>query len=123
MISGGIRKGKASVKKMDEPSKFLAITQDNAPFFARYEESSHGVYLVAFMNGHFKTTGNKRKWVGGQVCLVENLENVLWSRRLERPNDGAVSNNGMVAINDWLKMKQIPGGKFYIFDLFITCTW
>ena len=116
LVVGQIRAGQAVVTKQDAPSKFVTITQDNARFFGSYEESPNGVYLVAFVDGHFETIGNEKKWVDGQVCLVKNLKTVLWGKRLDRPNDGAVSNNGRVAINDWLKMKQTLGGKFYIFD-------
>lgn len=104
MTSGHIEKGQAVVTKRYPPSKFVEITQGSARFFGSYEESPNGVYLVAFAD------------FDGQVCLVKNPRTVLWSRKLERPNDGAVSNNGRVAINDWLKIKQKLGGKFYVLD-------
>lgn len=116
LVPSRIREGHAVVTKRDRPSKFATITQGSARFFGSYVESPNGVYLAAFADGHFQKIGNERKWVYGQVFLVKNLKTVLWRKRLGRPNDGAVSNNGRVAINDWLKMKQTLGGKFYIFD-------
>lgn len=104
LTSGRVREGQAVVKKRGPPSKFVEITQGNARFFGSYEESPNGVYLVAFSD------------FDGQVCLVKNLKTVLWSKKLERPNDGFVSNNGRVAINDRLTIKQTLGGRFYIID-------
>lgn len=104
LISGQVREGQALIRKQDPPSKFVEITQGDVRFFGSYEESPDRVYLEAFAD------------FDGQVCLVKNLKTVLWSKKLERPNDSVVSNNGRVAINDWLKMKPTLGGRFYIFE-------
>jgi HEAT repeat protein len=104
LISSQIREGQAIVKKSGSWSKFVTVTQGSARFFGSYGESPNRVFLVAFEDSD------------GQVFLVKNLRSILWSRRLERPNDGVVSNNGRVAINDWLRIKQRLGGRFYIID-------
>lgn len=118
LISEQIGEGPAVIEKedVDSPIKFVTIKQGKARFFSRYNESPNGVYMVAFADGHLERIENQEKWVDGQVCLVKDLKTVLWSNRLGRPNDGTVSNNGQVAINDWLKLKQTLGGKFYVFD-------
>lgn len=116
LVYGRIREGKASVTKEDLLGKSVTIEQDDAWFVGSYEESPNGVYLVAFSDGYIEKIGAKEKWINGQVCLVKNLKTVVWVRELERPNECAVSNNGRVAVNDWLKAKRKLGGKFYIFD-------
>lgn len=104
MTSGIIREGEASVKKELPPSTFVEIIQGAACFFGMYKESPNGVFLVAFSDS------------SGQVCLVKNMKTILWTKKLERPNDGDISDSGRVVINDWLKIKQKLGGKFYFFD-------
>jgi len=120
LISDQIGKGRAIVTKQNtlgkSVAKIIAITQGSVHFFGRYNESPNSVYLVAFVDGHLGRIRNEEKWVDGQVCLVKDLEDILWSIRLKRPNDCVVSNNGVVAINGGLWKKQTLGGKFYIFD-------
>lgn len=72
--------------------------------------------MVAFADGHLERIENQEKWVDGKICLVKDSKIILWSKMLGRPNDGSVSNDGKVAINDWLALKQTHGGKFYVFD-------
>lgn len=116
MVRDRIKEGRVLVTKDSQPMKIVRITQGKAEFFGSYEESPNRVYLVAFKDGHLEKIGTQEKWVNGQVCLVENSERALWARELERPNDCAVSNNGRVAVVDWLKTRQKLGGKFYVFD-------
>jgi hypothetical protein len=114
---GYISKGQAVVTKQRNVLNFVSIIQGTTYFHGRYNESSNKEYFVVFNEGHVETFDGKEKWINGQVCLVNDLNNVLWVKILERPNDGNVSNNGRVVINDWLKNTKKAGGKFYVFDL------
>jgi hypothetical protein len=118
MISEQIGEGSAVVEKedVDSPVRFVTIKQGKARFFSPFSESPNGIYLLAFADGHSERIGNQEKWVDGQVCLIKDSKTVLWSKRLGRPMDGKVSDNGKVAINDSIKMKRTLGGKFYVFD-------
>lgn len=114
MTSNEIENGAVIINKEDGSIKFVTITQGQRSFFGRYEESPDGAFLVAFAEGHIARIADQESWSDGEILLAKS-NNVLRSRRLERPNDCQVANNGNIVINDWLRYKEEPGGKIYVF--------
>jgi len=57
---------------------------------------------------------NRDNWNNGKIALV-NDKKLLFKKELERPNNCAISNNGILACCDWLNSNDLSG-KFYVFD-------
>jgi hypothetical protein len=81
---------------------------DSLNFFGTIVPSENNEYLVGFEEGESERSK-------GKILLIKNNE-VLFQKRLYRPNDGVVSNNGCIAICDYLSWDSNLGGMFYIFD-------
>ena len=100
---------------IEKEKDWVTIEEDGESFFGQYNESENGKYLVAFTDGHMDSSGGKTIWVNGQVYLIENNQNIVWKKTLERPNNAHVSNDGIVAVEDWLNSKDLCGSMI-IFD-------
>ncbi len=104
---------------LDYPVQFLSPTErkkgavikqkfDEASFFGTIVFSDNSEYSVGFEEGE----SDKGK---GRLLLIKNNE-ILFQKRLYRPNVGVVSNNGYVAICDYLNWESKLAGVFYIYD-------
>ena len=65
--------------------------------------SPNGRYLLCWEDKDYKgkKRGGQRSSGNGRLVLLEGSR-LLWQLEFERPNDGVVANNGVIAINDWL---------------------
>jgi sugar lactone lactonase YvrE len=115
LASKEIEPGMAIISKRDGPIKFVSINQGARSFFGKFEESPDGSLLVALSDGRMTRIGDQESWENGEILIAEG-NTVLWSRRLERPNDCQVANCGNVVVNDWLRIKEKLGGKIYVFS-------
>jgi len=79
-------------------------------FYGQETSSPNGEFTACCADGH---TENE-KWKNGHLALVKGTT-ILFHKRLQRPNDAEVSNNGRVIICDWLNSNELTG-KFMIFD-------
>jgi len=116
MNSDVLKRGRVNIRKENRLSlKFMDISQGAAHFHGGYSESPDGIFTVAYADGHCEGSGDQGKWINGQVHLVKDND-LLWTKQLERPNDCAVSDNGVAIVEDWLRSKKSLGGKICIFD-------
>ena len=86
-------------------------------FFGQFMRSHDGRFLVAWSDSDDESDSGQsgcREKGKGRVFLARQ-DHVLWHQWLERPNAGCVSNNGTVAINDWLFGDKLAG-VFYVFS-------
>lgn len=114
MAPNEIDSGKVIINKRDGSIKSVTIIQGSKRFYGKYEESPNGAFLATFADGYMTRIGDQEIWVDGWVLLAEG-NNVLWSKRLERPNDCQIANNGNIIINELLRNKEGLGGRTYIF--------
>ena len=115
MRSNHLKKGKVLAAELDSSEGFVTIIQEDSFFFGQYNKSPNGVYIAAFADGYIDRRRGKEEWVYGQIALIRNLREVLWCKRLRRPDKCAVSNNGIVAvINSPIKDKQV--GSLHVYD-------
>jgi hypothetical protein len=59
--------------------------------------SSNRQYAVVFSDGYLQDQKSGRSWTPGCVFLVEK-DKLLWIKKIERPMNAAVSDNGVVAV-------------------------
>lgn len=88
---------------------FVEITDND--FFGQSVRSQDGQFLVAWSDSDDENDSGQsgcREKGKGRVFLAHK-DRVLWHQWLERPNEGCVSNNGTVAINDWLFGDKLAG--------------
>ncbi|WP_418262898.1 tetratricopeptide repeat protein [Flavobacterium faecale] len=55
------------------------------------------------------------KWFNGKIAVFNNKK-LLFKKDLKRPNNCALSNNGVTICCDWLSSDKLSG-KFYVFDI------
>lgn len=79
-------------------------------FYGKYEKSPNGKYIIACSDSYYM---DDIKY-NGCIVLIYNGK-IVFSKELERPNDGKVSNNGTVVVNDWLESNDTIG-IFYVFN-------
>jgi hypothetical protein len=105
-------------KNNEEPIKKLGsrmIKVASIGTFVGYYESENKKYLIACSDlDKSRGVGGFRESGEGSYILGENSK-VLLIGKLQRPNDGKVSNNGNYIIHDWLFGDGLRG-IFYAFD-------
>jgi outer membrane protein assembly factor BamB len=92
---------------------FLRIHEIN--FFGVASKSENSRFIVACDDSDYRRgipVGSRDYGYGRAVLLMDD-GTLLWNKDFERPHDAVVSNNGFVAINDWLFGDGLKG-KFYI---------
>jgi len=112
LFGGG--KAKKSSNAGDDPSvisdldsRFLHIREKN--FFGQFAKSPSGRYTVAWCDGHFVGTANGgSKKVRGRVLLLDG-DKVVVDRKMPRPNEGKVSDTGVLIIHDWGDFETLSG--------------
>ena len=96
--------------------KGVYLDDGKGSFSGQYHQSNNKKYVVAYTDMHIEVDGKgKEKKVLGQVYLIENKK-ILWKKKIGRPNAGFVTNEGKVAIIDWISYTKKLGGKLYFFD-------
>jgi hypothetical protein len=84
--------------------------EDIAGFYGSEEYSINKEYCVVYCDGYY----DNDKWKNGALALI-NGKKLLFKKRIQRPNDCFVSNNGIVVCCDWLNSDELIG-KFMIFN-------
>ena len=79
-------------------------------FYGTKQFSQNKEYCVVYSDGYYENA----KWKKGHFAVV-NGKKLLFKKRLERPNDCYVSNNGISICCDWLNTDDLEG-KFIVFD-------
>lgn len=79
-------------------------------FYGTEQFSQDKEYCVVYADGHYEND----KWKKGHFAVV-NGKKLLFKKRLERPNDCYVCNNGISICCDWLNSDDLEG-KFIVFD-------
>lgn len=101
---------------IEKEKDWVTIEDDGDSFFGHYNESENSKFLVAFQDGHIDATSGKSRWVDGEVYLISNGQDIIWKKTMERPNNAHVSNDGVVAVEDWLNSKELCGA-LRVFDV------
>lgn len=85
-------------------------------FYGRFHKSDNGIFMVACQDSDYRDgrRGGFRNDGMGRIVLLKNKK-FLWSKDFERPHDAMVSNQGFIAINDWLFGEGLKG-KFYLIN-------
>ncbi len=86
-------------------------------FFGQYSKSLSGEWLIAWSDSDEAThRGGYRDSGKGRYVLCNMLQNtVVLEGRIERPNSGAVADNGSFSIEDW-HFGDGLSGTFYVFS-------
>ncbi len=83
---------------------------DITGFYGTNEYSPNKKYCVSYCDGYY----DNDKWKNGDLALLKN-NTLLFKKKISRPNDCFVSNDGVVVCCDWLN-SDTPSGIFLIFD-------
>lgn len=83
-------------------------------FYGRCEPSPNGRYILAWRDGDGAGRGGARREGKGRYLLIDQ-NRVIADGRMERPNDGHVSENGVFVLNDWRFFTSELRGTFYAF--------
>lgn len=84
--------------------------EDITGFYGNKQYSPNRQYCVSYADGHYEND----KWKNGDIALVKDKK-LLFKKKLQRPNDCFVSNDGIVIACDWLNSDALTG-KFLIFN-------
>lgn len=84
--------------------------EDITGFYGNKQYSRNRTFCVSYADGHYEND----KWENGDIALIKD-NNLLFKKKLQRPNDCFVSNDGIVIACDWLNSDSLTG-KFLIFD-------
>ena len=119
-LFGRSKKTKLEEKTRQHPTietekDWVTIEDDGDSFFGQYNESENGKFMVAYHDGQTGLDG-KTRWLDGEVSLIRNEQDILWKKKMERPNNAHVSNDGIVAVEDWLNSKELCGA-LRVFDV------
>lgn len=91
-------------------SKRELSIEDITGFYGRKQYSPNKQYCVSYSDGHYENN----KWKSGNIALVKDKK-LLFKKKLQRPNDCFVNNDGIVIVCDWLNSDALTG-KFLIFN-------
>lgn len=96
--------------------RMLRIRKIN--FYGPYNRSENKVFTVGCDDSDYKASfdegkrgGFRKDGMGRVVLLID--KKIKWAKEFERPHDAKVSNEGFVALNDWLFGEGLKG-KFYL---------
>jgi hypothetical protein len=113
---------KRAIPRVEMPDIFfvaglLEIT--SMGFLGQYAYAPNMQFLFGWEDADYRSResgsyrGGARPSGPGRVVMLQG-EKILWTRDVERPNDGAVSDNGYSIVNDWC-LGQGLKGTFYAF--------
>lgn len=95
-----------------EPS---IISVPSIGFIGEHAESQNRRFFLGWSDwDNSQEIGGFRESGKGTFVLMEN-DSLLFEGKLERPNDGKVSDNGTFILNDWMFGEALHG-TFYAFD-------
>ena len=73
-------------------SSFVEIRYMNNSFSGTLRTSQNSHYSVIFSDGYLEIN----RWINGEIWLVE-MDNLVWIKKIDRPDNAAVSDGGTVA--------------------------
>ena len=79
-------------------------------FYGNKQYSPNRAFCVSYADGHYEND----KWKNGDIALIKDNK-LLFKKKLQRPNDCFVSNDGIVIACDWLNSDALTG-RFLIFN-------
>jgi tetratricopeptide (TPR) repeat protein len=85
-------------------------------FFGHYLNSSNGLFTISWSDFDRESSLGGFRTSGEGTFVVAKKDEVIHIGKLQRPNDGKISNTGNFIINDWLFGEGLKG-IFYAFDL------
>ena len=99
--------------RFDSDGKFLSI--QTLGYFGQCRRSANGQYVLTRRDSADDGShGGARGRTGPRYLLLEN-ERIVVDGRLERPNDGKVSDTGTFVLNDWHFLSSELSGTFCAF--------
>jgi outer membrane protein assembly factor BamB len=106
-----MKPGKVKIGKPNELS-LVEIIQDRDYLYGKISISSNKQFSTVFKDGHLDVSQESRRWVNGQVCLIEE-DNLLWLKDFERPVNTAVADDGKVVVlfSKYINHSTISGDK------------
>jgi len=84
--------------------------EDITGFYGSEQFSPNKIYCISYNDGHFEND----KWKNGNIALIKDSK-LLFKRKLQRPDECFVSNDGIVICCDGLNSDALTG-KFLILD-------
>ncbi|TZF83916.1 hypothetical protein FW774_10695 [Pedobacter sp. BS3] len=84
--------------------------EDITGFYGTKKYSLNRQYCVSYADGYY----DNNKWKNGDIALVKDNK-LLFKKKLQRPNDCFVNNDGTVIVCDWLNSGALTG-KFFVFS-------
>jgi len=104
---------KSSSLRLEFDNLMVSIADRN--YFGRYSKSPDGEFVLAWRDADPRGgRGGYRDSGKGDYLLVHDGE-IIAEGRMERPNDGRVSNSGRFALSDW-RFGAALRSTFYVFD-------
>jgi tetratricopeptide (TPR) repeat protein len=104
-----------SKNNLDKPEQFNDPTApkpkkkfDTSDFYGNKSHSPNYKFAVAFQDSYEE--GKK-----GDVYLLQGTD-VLFQKKIDRPNDCVVSNDGIVGVCDWMHTDELAG-QFFLFNI------
>ena len=97
-----------TLRKENESNK--KTIEDITGFYGSEEYSPDKIFCVAYCDGYY----DNDKWKNGNIALVKD-KTLLFKKKIQRPNDCHVSDDGIVICCDW-QNSDLLTGKFLIFD-------
>lgn len=93
---------------------FASIAVGSDRFYGQCVASANGRYTLVWRDGNDEGShGGARSEGKGRYLLIDG-DHVVADGRMERPNDGHVSDNGIFVLNDWRFANELCG-TFYAF--------
>jgi tetratricopeptide (TPR) repeat protein len=103
------------IEKIRDSTRTKGRCDDSAEcitgFYGSTEYSPNKEYCVTYIDGHYYN----EKWKNGEIALLHGSE-LLFRKKLQRPNDCHVSDDGIVICCDWLHSEALMGN-FQVFDV------
>lgn len=86
----------------DNIGDFIEI--EEIGLFGQYDISANKKYIIVYKDGHYEND----KYIKGEYAFIKN-NNLVIHKKMPRPNDGKVANNGNFIINDWGNSEKLSG--------------
>lgn len=84
--------------------------EDLVGFYGTEQFSPNKMFCVVYSRGYYEND----KWIDGHFAVVHDKK-LLFKKRIARPNDCYVSNNGISICCDWLNTNNLEG-QFTVFN-------
>lgn len=93
-----------------ETGKSETTIEDITGFYGSDQYSPNKLYCVSYCDGYY----DNDKWKDGDIALVKG-KTLLFKKKIQRPNDCYVSNDGIVICCNWQNSDELTGN-FLVFD-------